>query len=157
MEYVSIEGKFRKAANAFLNDRWGTTEMIIRGDVIDLTKMQGFMAMEGEKTVGLITYYIKDNVCEITSLDSILEGRGIGSRLVKMAVDAAKDGDCKKIAVETTNDNITALRFYQKRGFDMVRLRHNSMDVTRKIRPGIPLNGKEGIPLRHNIEFEILF
>ena len=155
MKYVNIDGKFRHAANAFLEDRWGTAEMIIRGEVIDLSKALGFMAVEGEKTVGLVTYYINDNVCEITSLDSILEGRGIGSELVKMAVDFAKENGCSKVVVETTNDNIKALRFYQKRGFDMVRLRHNSMDVTRRIRPGIPQKGKEGIPLRHNIEFEM--
>ena len=157
MEYMSIEGKFRNAAAAFLEDRWGTAEMIIRGEVIDLTKAQGFMAIDGGKTVGLITYYIKNKVCEITSLDSNMEGRGIGSKLVKMAVEAAKENGCEKIVVETTNDNIKALRFYQKRGFDMVRLRRNSLDTARKIRPSIPLYGKEGIPLKHNIEFEIVF
>jgi ribosomal protein S18 acetylase RimI-like enzyme len=98
---------------------------------------------------------VKDSVCEITSLASALEGKGIGTKLVDEAVRAAKENSCSKVILETTNDNINALRFYQKRGFDMVRIRRNSMEEARKMKPGIPLTGKNGIPLKHNIEFEM--
>ena len=55
----------------------------------------------------------------------------------------------------TTNDNLSALQFYQKRGFDMSRLYHNAVDKSRKIKPQIPLTGANGIPIRHEIELEM--
>jgi len=48
------------------------------------------------------------------------------------------------------------MRFYQKRGFDMANLYRNAMDVSRRLKPEIPLIGEDGIPLRHEIEFELL-
>lgn len=56
----------------------------------------------------------------------------------------------------TTNDNINALRFYQKRGFDMAGFYYNSLEVSRKLKPEIPLIGENGIPLKHEILFEML-
>lgn len=54
----------------------------------------------------------------------------------------------------TTNDNTRAMRFYQKRGFDMTELFRGAVDRARKIKPEIPLTGDDGIPLRHEIRFE---
>lgn len=54
----------------------------------------------------------------------------------------------------TTNDNINAIRFYQKRGFDMARFYHNALNVSRKLKSQIPIIGDNGIPLQHEIEFE---
>ncbi len=68
-------------------------------------------------------------------------------------VEAARAAGCRKVKLITTNDNIRAIRFYQKRGFDMARLYHNAMEVSRKLKPAIPETGLEGIPLKHEIEF----
>ena len=61
---------------------------------------------------------------------------------------------CKNIVLITTNDNLNALKFYQKRGFDLSRLYLNAVDEARKIKPDIPLSGNDGIPLHHEIELE---
>jgi hypothetical protein len=53
------------------------------------------------------------------------------------------------------DDNLPALRFYQKRGFDMSRLFCNAVDLSRKLKPEIPLFGIDGIPLKHEIELEM--
>ena len=75
---------------------------------------------------------------------------------MKNAREANARGEgIKKLILVTTNDNINALRFYQKRGFDMARLYRNAMEASRKIKPEIPLVGENGIPLRHEIEFEM--
>jgi len=68
----------------------------------------------------------------------------------------AEDKGCEKIVLVTTNDNINALCFYQKRGFDMVRIYHNALDKSRSLKPEIPLVGENDIPLKHEIEFELL-
>jgi hypothetical protein len=57
----------------------------------------------------------------------------------------------------STNDNLNALKFYQKRGFSLVKLYKNAVNETRKkIKPEIPLIGENGIPIRDEVELEIL-
>lgn len=149
-----INSANRELANAFIREHWYTTTMVIRGKQIDMTQTEGFFLREAESIAGLLTYLIYDNVLEITSLDSLRENQGIGSALVDMAVREARNRGLQKIVLITTNDNINAIRFYQKRGFDMVRLFRNAVDDARKLKPEIPLIGENGIPLHHEIEFE---
>ena len=104
----------------------------------------------------MITYFVSDDVLEVKSLNSLRENQGIGTKLVDAVIREAKDRKLKKILVVTTNDNINAIKFYQKRGFDMACLYHNALDISRKIKPEIPLIGDHSIPLRHEIEFELL-
>lgn len=157
MEYVKINTQNREHINSFISKHWFSTDMIIRGTIIDMTKVNGIVALENNDIIGLLTYTIHENICEITSLDTLLEGKGIGTTLINKLLPIAKEANCNKVIVVTTNDNINAIRFYQKRGFDMVRLYHNALDISRKLKPSIPLTGDNGIPLKHEIEFEIDF
>ena len=156
MECEKIDSLNRNLIDMFIKQHWHTTTMIIRGKEIDMTKTEGFYFRNGENIIGLITYIVYDNILEITSLDSVYENRGIGSKLVQTVIQEAKERKFQKIVLITTNDNINAIKFYQKRGFDMVRLFHNALDVSRKLKPEIPLIGDNSIPLRHEIEFEFL-
>lgn len=156
MECERINASNRQLINAFIRQHWYTTTMIIRGKEIDMTKTEGFYFSKGEDIVGLITYIVYDNILEITSLDSLLENQGIGSKLLKTVIHEAKEKKVQKIVLITTNDNINAIKFYQKRGFDMARLFRNALDISRKLKPEIPLIGENSIPLRHEIEFELL-
>lgn len=155
MEYERINSLNRNRVDAFIKQHWYTTTMIIRGKEIDMTKTEGFFFSEGEDIIGLITYILYDDILEITSLDSLYENQGIGSKLVEAVKHEAKKREIQKIVLITTNDNINAIKFYQKRGFDMVRLFHNALDISRKLKPEIPLIGENSIPLRHEIEFEL--
>ena len=155
MECERINSLNRNLINAFIKEHWYTTTMIIRGRVIDMTKTEGFFFRDGENIIGLITYIVYDNILEITSLDSLRENQGIGSKLVETVIHEAKERKVRKIVLITTNDNINAIRFYQRKGFDMVHLFHNALDISRKLKPEIPLIGENSIPLRHEIEFEL--
>lgn len=149
-----IHSANREMVNAFIREHWYTTTMIIRGKPIDMTQTEGFFLRDGESIAGLVTYIIYDTMLEITSLDSLRENQGIGSALVDMVVREAGERGVRKIVLVTTNDNINAIRFYQKRGFDMARLFRNAVDAARKLKPEIPLIGENSIPLHHEIEFE---
>ena len=155
MECIRINGLNRDLINAFIKQHWYTTTMIIRGKEIDMTKTEGFYFKEGEDIIALITYIVYDNVLEITSLDSLREKQGIGSKLIETVIHEARERKLQKIVLITTNDNINAIRFYQKREFDMAHLYRNAMDISRKLKPEIPLIGENSIPLRHEIEFEL--
>lgn len=155
MECERINNLNRNLINTFIKEHWYTTTMIIRGRVIDMTKTEGFFFRDGENIIGLITYIVYDNILEITSLDSLRENQGIGSKLVETVIHEAKERKVRKIVLITTNDNINAIRFYQRKGFDMVHLFRNALDISRKLKPEIPLIGENSIPLRHEIEFEL--
>jgi len=144
----------RALVNAFLRERWFSTDMLIRGEVFDLTRADGFVSFTGGRITGLITYLVRGKTCEITSLDSLQENRGVGAALVEAVLREAANRGCSRVAVVTTNDNMRALRFYQKRGFDLKRLYRDSLAAARQIKPEIPQIGLDGIPLRHEIELE---
>ncbi len=155
IEYLPVNKLNRQQVNDFIAAHWFSTDMIIRGAKIDMTQADGIVGLEAARIIGLLTYAITDQTFEIISLDSLVEGKGIGTALLDRAVRIAKENGCHKIIVVTTNDNINAIRFYQKRGFDMARLYRNALDFSRKIKPEIPLTGENGIPLKHEIEFEL--
>ena len=156
MRIEKIDNVNRGLIDEFIINHWFTTKMIVRGKEIDMTDTDGFYVIERDEIVALITYIIYDESMEIMSLDSLNENKGIGTLLLEQAIEEARKIGCKKIVLITTNDNINAIRFYQKRGFDMACLFRNAMEVSRKMKPEIPLIGDNSIPLRHEIEFEMV-
>ena len=128
--------------------------MSVRGEIIDGTKLDGFLLQEESTIIGLVTYTFFKDVCEIVSIDSKRENIGIGSALLKEVEKVAIDNNCKKIRLITTNDNMRALQFYQKRGYCLTKLYPNAMEEVRKIKPNVPELGDNGIPLRDELELE---
>ena len=156
MNYINISNENRTMVNEFIIQHLFSTIMIVRGKEVDLSKVDGMIALENNEIKGLITYILYNGICEIMSLDSVEQSKGIGTELVHHIIDIAKESKCTRILLITTNDNINALRFYQKRGFDMVMLYHNALDKSRKLKPDIPLIGENNIPLKHEIELEMI-
>jgi GNAT superfamily N-acetyltransferase len=139
----------------FITERWGAEFVVAHYEVFHSRDLPGFVATEGEEKVGLLTYKITNDDCEIVSLDSIRPGAGIGTRLIDAVKAAAIESGCKRLWLITTNDNMNALRFYQKRGFSLVKINRNAVEFARKLKP-IPLIGADGIPLRDEIELEMM-
>ena len=156
MNIERICNQNRKSVNDFIMEHWYTTKMILRGEEIDMTAVEGIVISENGEIIGLLTYIVYDDTLEITSLDSLRENQGIGTMLLERVTSIAKEAGCKKIVVVTTNDNIKDIRFYQRRGYDMAHLYRNALEVSMKLKPEIPLIGENGIPLRHEIEFEMI-
>jgi GNAT superfamily N-acetyltransferase len=139
----------------FWIDHWGSEEMITRGNIYRPEQLEGFVVEDGNEWIGLLTFFIKDKESEVTSLDSLREGQGIGSLLIDKAIEEARARGCKRLFLITTNDNLHALGFYQKRDFEMVAVYRGAVNESRKRKPSIPLVGMNGIPLRDEIELEI--
>ena len=89
------------------------------------------------------------------TLDSLFPGRGIGGALIEAVQTAVSRAGCRRLSVVTTNDNLHALRFYQRRGFVLSALRPNAIEATRKRKP-VPLLGDDEIPIRDEIELEMM-
>jgi ribosomal protein S18 acetylase RimI-like enzyme len=139
----------------FWIEHWGGEEMITRGNIYRPEQLEGFVIEDGDEWIGLLTFLIKEDECEITSLDSMREGKGLGSKLIDEAVDESRSRGCKRLFLITTNDNLNALGFYQKRGFEIAAVYRGAVNESRKIKPGIPLIGYNNIPLRDEIELEM--
>jgi ribosomal protein S18 acetylase RimI-like enzyme len=66
-------------------------------------------------------------------------------------------GSGGRIWLVTTNDNVDALRFYQRRGFRLRALRPGAVDEARRLlKPRIPATGIYGIELRDELELELV-
>ncbi|MDI6601573.1 MAG: GNAT family N-acetyltransferase [Thermoanaerobacteraceae bacterium] len=129
--------------------------MVSKGKVHHTDGLAGFVAILDDEISGIITYEIDGENCEIVSIDSSKESLGIGSRLVEAVIERANQNSCRRVWLITTNDNANAIRFFQKRGFDMAALYLNAVEEARKIKPEIPLYGYDNIPIKHEIEFEM--
>ena len=156
MDICQIDQTNRADIDAFLIRQWFCLQMVVHGESFDLSMADGWYALEDNEIVGLITYQLIDKAMEILSLDSLLENQGIGTALLGQAVKHAKDIGIKRIILTTTNDNLSALRFYQKRGFDIFKINLNAVEQSRKIKPEIPLISMDGIPIKHEIELELI-
>jgi ribosomal protein S18 acetylase RimI-like enzyme len=151
-----LTGNDKTMVVQFIVERWGIDLAVGHGMAYQPSSLPGFIAIgNNEQVVGLLTYTLADNSCEIVTIDSTLPGQGIGTALIEVVKELALQQNCQRLWLITTNDNINALRFYQKRGFVLVAIHRNALAQSRKIKPQIPLIGDHGIPLRDEIELEI--
>ena len=138
-----------------LVERWGSGAIVTRGRLHQADQLPGFVADSAGTRLGLITYRIEGDQCEVVSLDSVRAGVGIGSALLDAVGTAAREAGCRRTWLITTNDNLAALRFYQKRGWRLVAVHREALAESRKLKPEIPQIGIDGIPLRDEIELEL--
>lgn len=140
----------------FWVEHWGGEIMITRGNIYRPEQLDGFVVEEDGEWIGLVTFIITGDECEITSLDSLREGKSIGSTLINKVVEEARKKKCRRVFLITTNDNLYALGFYQRRGFELVAVHRSAVNESRKIKPTIPMMGSNNIPLRDEIELEMV-
>jgi GNAT superfamily N-acetyltransferase len=142
-------------AQKLLKEQWGSLNSVTRGNVYRADLLPGYVAIVSGKPAGLLTYNICEDQCEIVTLNSLKEGAGIGTMLIRAAQDAARRAGCARLWLITTNDNLHAVRFYQKRGFEIAAVHRGAIAESRKLKPEIPRIGLDGIPIRDEIELEI--
>jgi ribosomal protein S18 acetylase RimI-like enzyme len=141
----------------FYLERWGSIRVVSKGELHHVPSLSGILAWKSGQRIGLLTYHIQKSDFQIVTLDSLVENVGVGSALISRAVELAHLANCQRVWLITTNDNTTALHFYQKRGFRLVAIYPNALDYSRKLKPEIPEIGLNGIPMRDEIELELPF
>jgi GNAT superfamily N-acetyltransferase len=154
MQQLTVDD--REWVARFMAEHWGSSSMVVHGTIYYPHEFPGFVALCDGERVGLVTYRLEGNECEMLSLDSMRQSMGVGSALIEAVKEAARRAGCWRLWLITTNDNLHALRFYQKRGFTLVAVYPNALEAARKLKPEIPLIGYDGIPLRDEIELETI-
>jgi GNAT superfamily N-acetyltransferase len=123
------------------------------GELLDPLDHSALVADDNGRIAGLLTYIIDSHRCEILTLHVDSKWLGTGSRLLAAVEEIAKTKGSGHLMVVTTNDNVDALRFYQRRGFFLVALHEKAVDKSRtQLKPEIPKLGDYGIPLRDELE-----
>ena len=141
-----VEG-FLQARNADCVARLGTLEDALAHPHLVAHYVDGTLA-------GVLTYVVRGDACEVLTLNAAHRHRGTGTALIAAVETLARDAGCTRLWLITTNDNVDALRFYQRRGFRLAKLHAGAVDDGRRLKPSIPRFGDHGIPLRDEIELE---
>lgn len=146
----------RPRLRQFWNEHWAGEFIVTRGIIHQPDHVHGFVVEDAAGWAGLITYKIAEDQCEVISLDGLREGEGIGTILLRKVTEEARERNCKRVFLITTNDNLYALGFYQRRDFEIVAVHRGAVNESRRIKPAIPEIGQNHIPLRDEIELEML-
>jgi ribosomal protein S18 acetylase RimI-like enzyme len=104
--------------------------------------------------LGLVTFAVHGDLGELVSLNTEASGRGIGTALMDAAEHEARKLGAERMILATTNNNLSALRFYQKRGFRLVALHRDAVAEIRREKPSIPMVDPDGLPIRDLIDLE---
>jgi GNAT superfamily N-acetyltransferase len=145
----------RPWVSTFIRQRWSGDTVVSRGKLHRPAALPGFVAAQQGQPVGLATYHLENTQAELVTLDSAAAGQGVGTALMAAVRAAAQAAGCTRLWLITTNDNLTALGFYQQQGFRLVRVHCNAVDESRRLKPEIPPIGENGLPIRDELELEL--
>jgi ribosomal protein S18 acetylase RimI-like enzyme len=145
----------------WLTRLWGSTRVVGHETVFEADRLPAYVATVGPAgpVVGLVTYTLVPEhgpeALEIVTIDANPPGRGIGAAMLREAVRRARLAGVHRVVLTTTNDNLPALRFYQRHGFRLVALRPDAVTRARRLKPEIAAVGLAGIPLRDELDLEL--
>jgi GNAT superfamily N-acetyltransferase len=152
MEIINIaEPHQRNRVIKLFSELWGSTKMVTSSGCYDIKNLNGFVAIQSHKILGIVTYVSRKNGIEIISLDSLIENQGIGSKRLIQIEQIYIQQSKNRLKIITTNDNIHALNFYKKRGYTVLSVLENAVEKARLIKPEIPKVAKNGIQIKDEI------
>ena len=138
-----------------LEETWGSVHAARRGELVDASVLPGFVALVDDRAVGLAVVAVREQECEVVSISVSLPRRGVGRSLMQRCVEHARANRCPRLWLMTTNDNVAAFAFYQHVGLDLCALHRGAVAGGRRLKPSIPLTSADGLPLVHELEFEL--
>jgi len=145
----------REWVRAWIAEEFGDETVVSRGKLYRPEELAGLVAERHGQPVGLLTYRLEGDACEVISLQSRVKRQGIGSALMRAVIEMALKAGIGRVWLITTNDNTPALRFYESREFRVVAVHKGAVDAARRLKPAIPLTGVDGVEIHDEIELEI--
>jgi GNAT superfamily N-acetyltransferase len=138
-------------------EQWGSPFVVSRGRRHHADQLPALIAEIGDRRCGLATYHTADDETELVSLNALMPQQGVGTALLAAAIEEARAAGSRRLWLITTNDNLDAMRFYQRRGLRLVAVHPGAVDESRRLKPEIPLTGDYGIGVHDEIEVEFTF
>ena len=137
--------------NSFVQNGWGATRIVVHGEVIEAARLPALIAIAQNRR-GLATYRRLGRDAELVTLDAEPTGMGTGATLIEALAVRLQAGGCERLWVTTTNDKLSALRFYLRRDFRLIQVRLGAVDDARRLKPSIPTIGEYEIPMRDELD-----
>jgi ribosomal protein S18 acetylase RimI-like enzyme len=147
-----VSNSDRPALGRVLADRWGAATVVAHGTVFRPAELPGLLAVRDGRLAGLLTYDVDGDTLEIVTIDAMTPNGGVGSALLTAVADEARRRQLRRLVLTTTNDNLDALRFYQRRDFHLFAVRPGAVHEARRLKPQIPETGRYDIPIRDEID-----
>jgi GNAT superfamily N-acetyltransferase len=146
----------RRWAEGLLEEQMGSARAVRLGEVLEPAGLPGLVAEHDGERIGLLTYIVNGDQFEVFSLHCRVENAGAGSALLEAGAALAAGRGCRRLWLVTTNDNLHALGFYQRRGLRLCTLHAGSLDRDRALKPELPeVNPDNRIPMRDLLELEL--
>ena len=146
----------RRWAEGLLEELMGSARAVRLGEMLEPAGLPGLVAERDGERIGLLTYIVGGGQFEGLSLHCRVENAGAGSALLKAAAGLGAERGCRRLWLVTTNDNLYALGFYQRRGLRLCALHAGSLDRDRALKPELPrVNPDNRIPMRDLLELEL--
>jgi N-acetylglutamate synthase-like GNAT family acetyltransferase len=147
----------REAVDAIHDVTWGGPLVVGHGVSYDLRLLPTLVAVDATGTVlGALAYHIGGDVLEVVSVAAAgAGGEGAGGALLAAAADEARAQGLRRLWLITTNDNLPALRFYQRRGMRITGVSPGAVDEARRSKPSIPVVGADGIELHDELTLQL--
>jgi len=125
--------------------------------IVDARRHPALVAEVDGEIAGVLTWVLRGSSMEVLTLHAARHWAGAGTALVAAARRVAEASGAHRLWLITTNDNVDALRFYQRRGFRLTQVHPDAVDRSRAtLKPGIPETGEHGIAIHDEIELELL-
>jgi N-acetylglutamate synthase-like GNAT family acetyltransferase len=153
-----ISDSDRDAVQAALIEAWSGPVAVVHDEQINMLELPALVAVNGRgDLLGVITFRDCQGSYEVISLNALVSAGGVGTKLLSAVFDLARAARRERVWLITTNDNLDAIRFYQRRGMRLVNVDCGAVDRARVRKPAIPLIGENGIELHDELAFEIRF
>jgi ribosomal protein S18 acetylase RimI-like enzyme len=149
-------------AEALLEADLGGRLQARRGELMDPLDGAGLVAELRGQPVGLVTWVVggpfstpHEAEIRVLVVAKPARGRGLGGVLLEAAVKALATAGVERAWLVTTNDNVEALGFYQRRGWRLASLSVGAVDEARRVlKPAIAPRDATGIPIRDELILE---
>jgi len=139
--------------NELWKSEWGGEIMVSRGHVYRLRELKSLVAKTEQRLIGAVVYrFDNDGGCELMSINATIPGAGIGTKLLDAVESETREQGCHRLWLITSNDNLDALRFYQRRDYRITAVHVGAIDEARRIKPTIPFVGNHGIEIHDELE-----
>ena len=147
------DARDRAAALELFQRDFGRTSIAGFGEMVPLTGTSIIVAdMEGEIS-GALAWQRRDEALQIVALatEPMWQRSGVGGHLVAEAELVARREGLHRVVLATTNDNLPALYFYQRRGY---RIAEVVPDGALQHPEGSQTTGFAEIPARDELRLE---
>ncbi len=145
-----------RAIEEICDQAWGETDIDVFGKTFDVLSGINLVAEAEGEFAGLLSLALDGGelVVVLLSVYPRFQGQGVGSALLGLAVEVARERRLPAVRVAVSNDDIPGLDFYQRQGFVIYEaalgLLADAMGSAAAGFSGIPV--RDEIRLRRSVE-----